>query len=168
MRAQPGAGDVPTATSLHRLARSVRDLLSTLAAGDPPDGPCLPGRTAAHATLAYPANRAYPKPPKRERKDKPMPTRNVVLTPHHESVIESLVKSGRYQNASEVLREGLRLIEQREAQEAAKLQALQQAARTGLADLDAGRYRDIQDGELEETFAHLGRRASEQVNAPGT
>jgi len=97
-----------------------------------------------------------------------MPTRNVVLTPHHESVIESLVKSGRYQNASEVLREGLRLIEQREAQEAAKLQALQQAARTGLADLDAGRYRDIQDGELEETFAHLGRRASEQVNAPGT
>ena len=97
-----------------------------------------------------------------------MPTRNVVLTPHHESFIESLVKSGRYQNASEVLREGLRLIEQREAQEAAKLQALQQAARTGLADLDAGRYRDIQDGELEETIAHLGRRASEQVNAPGT
>ncbi len=40
-----------------------------------------------------------------------MPTRNVVLPPHHESVFESLVKSGRYQNASEVLREGLRLIE---------------------------------------------------------
>jgi antitoxin ParD1/3/4 len=45
-----------------------------------------------------------------------MPTRNVVMTEHHESVIEALVSSGRYQNASEVLREGLRLVEAREAQ----------------------------------------------------
>jgi Arc/MetJ-type ribon-helix-helix transcriptional regulator len=39
-------------------------------------------------------------------------TRNVVLTDHQEEFIEGLVSSGRYQNASEVLREGLRLIEQ--------------------------------------------------------
>lgn len=44
-----------------------------------------------------------------------MPTRNVVLTGHHEAVIERLAKSGRYQNASEVLREGLRLVEQLES-----------------------------------------------------
>jgi antitoxin ParD1/3/4 len=37
-------------------------------------------------------------------KDKPMPTRNVVLTKHQEKLIEILVDSGRYQNASEVLR----------------------------------------------------------------
>jgi antitoxin ParD1/3/4 len=103
----------------------------------------------------------------RKPKDSPMPTRNVVLTPHHETVIDTLVKSGRYQNASEVLREGLRLIEQHEAQEAAKLQALQEAARIGLTDLDAGRYRDIHDDELEEAIAQLGRRASVQVNASG-
>jgi antitoxin ParD1/3/4 len=35
-----------------------------------------------------------------------MPTRNVVLTEHQETLIEMLVQSGRYQNASEVLREG--------------------------------------------------------------
>ena len=38
-----------------------------------------------------------------------MPTRNVVLTEHQEELIEALVKAGRYQNASEVLRDGLRL-----------------------------------------------------------
>jgi antitoxin ParD1/3/4 len=45
-----------------------------------------------------------------------MPTRNVVLTERQEELIEALVKSGRYQNASEVLRDGLRLVEQREAE----------------------------------------------------
>jgi antitoxin ParD1/3/4 len=58
-----------------------------------------------------------------------MPTRNVVLTDHHEKVISDLVASGRYQNASEVLREGVRLIEARESREAAKLKLLQEAAR---------------------------------------
>ena len=40
-----------------------------------------------------------------------MATRNVVLTDHLEKVVNDLVLSGRYQNASEVLREGLRLPE---------------------------------------------------------
>jgi antitoxin ParD1/3/4 len=96
-----------------------------------------------------------------------MPTRNVVLTTHHESLIEALVSTGRYQNASEVLREGLRLIEQREAREAAKLRALQEAAQTGFADLDQGRYRDVQDDELEDFIAALGRHAGHRVSAAG-
>lgn len=96
-----------------------------------------------------------------------MPTRNVVLTAHHESVIEGLVSSGRYQNASEVLREGLRLIEEREAREAAKLEALKAAAHLGFADLDQGRYRDLQDDELEGFVAGLGRRSSDRARAAG-
>ena len=96
-----------------------------------------------------------------------MPTRNVVLTAHHESLIEALVSTGRYQNAGEVLREGLRLIEQREAREAAKLLALQQAAQVGFADLDQGRYRDLQDDELEDSIADLGRHAGRRVYAAG-
>lgn len=67
------------------------------------------------------------------------------------------MQSGRYQNASEVLREGLRLIEQRERLEAAKLTALQKAARTGWADIAAGRYTDVADDELEDFIARLGR-----------
>lgn len=89
-----------------------------------------------------------------------MPTRNVVLTDHHQEVIDRLVKSGRYQNASEVLREGLRLIEQREALEAVKLVALKEAARTGFADLEQGRYIDVKEAELEDFLAGLSREAA--------
>lgn len=69
-----------------------------------------------------------------------MPTRNVVLTDHQASLLEHLVSSGRYQNASEVLRDGLRLIESREAESEARLEALREAARIGIADADAGRW----------------------------
>ena len=44
-----------------------------------------------------------------------MPTRNVLLSDRHEELIGELIESGRYQNASEVMREGLRLVEEREA-----------------------------------------------------
>ncbi|ALK10618.1 type II toxin-antitoxin system ParD family antitoxin [Blastochloris viridis] len=89
-----------------------------------------------------------------------MPTRNVVLTDHHEKVIDRLVKSGRYQNASEVMREGLRMIEQREEREAAKLKALREAASVGFADLDEGRFDDVPVDRLEDYIGGLGREAA--------
>lgn len=70
-----------------------------------------------------------------------MPTRNVVLTDHQAQLVESWVNSGRYQNASEVLREGLRLIERIEQEHELRLSALRQAAQTGLADIEAGNFR---------------------------
>ena len=73
-----------------------------------------------------------------------MPTRNVVLTDHQTHLVEKLVSTGRYQNASEVLREGLRLIEDREAEDRARLHALREAARVGMADIDAGRFRSFE------------------------
>jgi len=97
-----------------------------------------------------------------------MPTRNVVLTGHQEDMIDRLVTSGRYQNASEVLREGLRLIELREAREAAKLQALREAARIGFSDLEEGRFVDVQDDELGQFIAELGRRAETGLRKSGT
>ena len=76
-----------------------------------------------------------------------MPTRNVVLTQHQTSFVEQLVDSGRYQNASEVLREGLRLVEQREAEDASRLQALRTAAQLGMDDIDAGRFKDFDSAQ---------------------
>jgi antitoxin ParD1/3/4 len=81
-----------------------------------------------------------------------MSTRNVVLTDHHESLIAGLVQSGRYQNASEVMREGLRLIEQREAEEAAKLEALRSAALIGIEAMEQGDYREFTDGAELSTY----------------
>jgi antitoxin ParD1/3/4 len=90
-----------------------------------------------------------------------MPTRNVVLSEHQQALVETLVQSGRYQNASEVLRDGLRLIEERERMGQAKLKALRQAARQGWADISAGRYADVADDQLEDFVAQLGRRAAQ-------
>lgn len=96
-----------------------------------------------------------------------MPTRNVVLSDHQHNLVETLVQSGRYQNASEVLREGLRLIEERERVEAAKLEALQQAARQGWEDVDAGRYTDIANDQLADFIGQLSQRAARQAQTTG-
>ena len=72
-----------------------------------------------------------------------MPTRNVVLTDRQENLIEALVQSGRYQNASEVMREGLRLVEDRETEEATKLKALRAVARLGADAFDRGDFKEF-------------------------
>ena len=82
-----------------------------------------------------------------------MPTRNVVLTARQAELVETLVKSGRYQNASEVLRDGLRLVEQREAEDARKLKALRTAARAGVVALEQGQFKEF--GTVEELQTYL-------------
>lgn len=81
-----------------------------------------------------------------------MPTRNVVLTDHQATLIERLVSSGKYQNASEVLREGLRLVERREAEDRARLQALREAIAVGVADFEAGRFVSLDSEEQIDAF----------------
>lgn len=92
-----------------------------------------------------------------------MPTRNVVLTDHHEKVIEELVRSGRYQNASEVLREGIRLIEKREAADKAKLEALRAAIQVAEDDLEAGRYVEVDEEGLSDLCDGIEREIDQQA-----
>ena len=82
-----------------------------------------------------------------------MPTRNVVLTDQQADIVEQLVKSGRYQNASEVLREGLRLVENREAEEASRLEALRSAVKIGIDDIESGRFKTF--GSTEALRIHV-------------
>ncbi len=58
-----------------------------------------------------------------------------------ESFVTKLVASGRYHSKSEVLREGVRLIQERET----RLAALDAAIARGLADADAGRSKSSAD-----------------------
>ncbi len=61
-----------------------------------------------------------------------MPT-SVALSSHFESFIKQQVDSGRYNNASEVVRAGLRLLEDRELHQSVQLQELRSALAAGLA-----------------------------------
>ena len=72
-----------------------------------------------------------------------------------ESFVTKLVETGRYNSKSEVLREGIRLIQEREA----RLAVLDQALARGLADTEAGRIKPMADvvARLERKYA--GRQA---------
>jgi antitoxin ParD1/3/4 len=58
-----------------------------------------------------------------------------------ESFVTKLVASGRYHSKSEVLREGVRLIQEREA----RLAALDATIARGLADADAGQVKPVSE-----------------------
>ncbi|MGO1080009.1 type II toxin-antitoxin system ParD family antitoxin [Inquilinus sp. CA228] len=91
-----------------------------------------------------------------------MPTRNVVVTDHQAELIEGLVKSGRYQNASEVLREGLRLVEQREQEDAAKLERLRAAVQVGIDAMERGEYTEFES--MDDLERHLNALAEEAIS----
>ncbi|OQX06905.1 MAG: addiction module antitoxin [Desulfobulbaceae bacterium A2] len=61
-----------------------------------------------------------------------MPT-SVALSPHFENYIRQQVASGRYNNVSEVIRAGLRLLEEQETRHAIQLEELRLAITAGLA-----------------------------------
>ena len=63
-----------------------------------------------------------------------MATRNVVLTDTQSDLVDRLVASGRYQNASEALRAGLRLLEREESE----LGALRDRLTTGVEQARSG------------------------------
>lgn len=67
-----------------------------------------------------------------------MPTRNINLTEHFDRFVEAEIGSGRFGNASEVVREGLRLIERRNREDAARLEWLRGTIAEGLGQLDRG------------------------------
>jgi antitoxin ParD1/3/4 len=63
---------------------------------------------------------------------------NVHLTPQLESLVRKKVKTGRYNSASEVVREALRLLEEHDRIRAAHLTQLRNRIDEGLASLDRG------------------------------
>ena len=93
-----------------------------------------------------------------------MPTRNVNLTEHFDLFIEAGVSSGRFSNASEVVREGLRLLEQREREDKAKLEWLRDAAKEGFDAIERGEYVTLRsDREIEDFIHQIGKEVSAEL-----
>ena len=86
-----------------------------------------------------------------------MPTRNISLTAEQDAFIAEAVKSGDYQNASEAIRDALRVLQQHRREDALKLEALQRLLDAGLEALDRGDYVEVDDSELEEFLDELGQ-----------
>lgn len=63
-----------------------------------------------------------------------MKTTSVALGPHFEDFIQASILSGRYNNASEVVRSGLRLLEIEEQKLAALRSAIQEGIDSGIAE----------------------------------
>lgn len=87
-----------------------------------------------------------------------MPIRYIELTEYFDRFIEAEVGSGRYSNASEVVRAGLRLLERRNQEDRAKLKWLRGAVKDGLDQIDRGEgveFRSID--ELERHIDQLGK-----------
>lgn len=78
-----------------------------------------------------------------------------------EEVVEDLVRNGRYNSKSEVLREGVRLVQEREA----ALRRLDAALARGIADAEAGRVHSV-DEVFDEIEAKLQARIDAQDAVP--
>ena len=85
-----------------------------------------------------------------------MPTRNINLTDRLDAFVEGSVSVGRYQNASEVVREALRLLELRDQADQLKLKRLRAAVRAGDDAIARGAYQDLGPQELADYVAGLG------------
>ena len=85
-----------------------------------------------------------------------MSVRTVQLTDHLDDFVDGSVSSGRYQDASEVVREGLRLLQQRHAEDALRLDLLRDAVRVGEDTVAGGDFDDVAPEALGNYLAALG------------
>lgn len=85
-----------------------------------------------------------------------MPSRNVDLTDQLDAFVDGAVASGTYNDASEVVREALHLLQQRDQQDDdAKLKRLREEVQIGLDDMAAGEYDEFDIDELDEYLDDL-------------
>ena len=81
---------------------------------------------------------------------------NVSLTVELEKLVENKVKTGRYQSASEVIREGLRLLDDQDQLHEIEIEEVRKKIRRGLDQLDRG------DGiPVHQVISEIKKRSAE-------
>ena len=86
-----------------------------------------------------------------------MATRNVSLTDMLDRFVEDRVESGAYQNASEVVRAGLRLLQAQEEAHRAKVERLRAAIQVGIDQIERGESVLVDWDDLDDWLAERGR-----------
>jgi antitoxin ParD1/3/4 len=87
-----------------------------------------------------------------------MPTRNISLTPEQDAFIDEVLEAGEYQNASEAIRDAIRALRQRRAEDTLKLEKLRLLIRQGVDAIDRGDYVDVNDEDLDAYLDGLTER----------
>lgn len=84
-----------------------------------------------------------------------MPTRNINLTNELDGFVEQVVRAGKYQNASEAVRDAVRGLQRRHREDELKLAALRTHIEAGVAALDRGEFIEIGDDDLDDFLDRL-------------
>ena len=87
-----------------------------------------------------------------------MPTRNINLTPEQDAFIDRIVEAGEYQNASEMMRDALRVFQQRRREDALKLKALRARLKQSIEAIERGEFVEVDEAELPAFIESLGER----------
>jgi len=78
-----------------------------------------------------------------------MPTRNVNLSTQQAGFIRKVIQTGQFQNASEVVRASLHLLQQQSELEKLKLEHLRKLVKDGFSAIDRGEFEVITDGTVD-------------------
>jgi antitoxin ParD1/3/4 len=92
-----------------------------------------------------------------------MPTRNISLTAEQDAFVQGVVEAGEYQNASEAIRDALRVLQQRRREDSLKLKALRAQIRVGVDALDRGNFAEVEDADLEGYLERLTTPAAKRA-----
>jgi antitoxin ParD1/3/4 len=73
----------------------------------------------------------------------------ISLTPEQDAFVEKVVQAGEYQNASEAVRDALRVLQQRRREDALTLKALRAELQAGVDALERGELVQIEEPNLD-------------------
>ena len=88
-----------------------------------------------------------------------MPTRNISLTPEQDAFVENVVEAGDYQNASEAIRDALRVLQQRRKEDRLRLKALRTQVKAGIEALERGDFAELDEANLQGYLEGLAKPA---------
>ena len=90
---------------------------------------------------------------------------HVSLTPHLEELVRNKVKSGLYNSASEVVREALRLMDDRDRVREMRLEDVRNEIQIGIDQLERGESTEYTKETLHELFDDVKARGRVKLDA---